>query len=135
MKEQSDKTQVYEIAFLLKTGATDEQLAATLANFGATVVNKGPVSQIQLAYTIKKQKSAQFSFWHFTLTDANKMKELANALNLLDSVIRSLVTKVIPPKEKTRGKKEEKKEVSAPVSQLDSLSNESLEKQLEEILK
>jgi ribosomal protein S6 len=145
MQTSVEKKTVYELAFLLKTGETEAALLEMLAQFKAEITSKVPLTQIQLAYPIAKQLSAQFGSYQFKLEDATAMKELSHALGLKDYLVRFLFVKL--PKTKPQAPRIrpvtgaaaplEKKATTAgaSVSRLDSLSNEKLEQTLEEILK
>jgi ribosomal protein S6 len=141
----SDKEVVYELAYVLRVGESEAAIDEVLAANGATVKHKSPLSQIQLAYPIKKQGVGQFGFYHLTFKTGDAVKIVSDALQLKDSVLRFLVVKV--PKEKPRSAPREPRageatatadSKAAPkpaVDRLDSLSNEKLSQTLEEILK
>lgn len=136
---------IYELAFLLRTGETDAALGEFLIKSGATIVTKGPMSQIQLTYPIKKQPSATFGFYHLTFKEGTSPTHLSHELDLKEYLLRHLFTKTpkksgrAAAKERAAGdrKSREAAAVAAPVAttRLDNLSNEKLEQTLEEILK
>ncbi len=148
IKEQS-KT-VYELAFLLKTGETDAALSEFLTKAGASIVYKGQVAPITLSYTIKKQPSASFGYYHLTFAEGINPVKLSHELDLKDYLLRHLFVKT--PKKSGRAALKERIQAAriskdAPVAapakagqasgatRLDGLSNEKLEQTLEEILK
>ncbi|MDO8602190.1 MAG: 30S ribosomal protein S6 [bacterium] len=149
--ETDNKTAVYELAFLLRTGETDAVLSEFLTKAGATILTKGAIVPIQLTYPIKKQPSAMFGFYHLTFKEAMSPTHLSEELNLKEYLLRHLFVK--PPKRTGRAAAKERaagdrktREASlassvspaassAHISRLDSLSNEKLEQTLEEILK
>ncbi len=141
---------IYELAFLLRTGETDAALEEFLKKSGATIVAKGPINQIQLTYTIKKQPSAMFGFYHLTFKEGTSPTHLSEELDLKEYLLRHLFVKV--PKTTGRAAAKERaasarKNRDAATSagggqagttstpRLDNLSNEKLEQTLEEILK
>ena len=136
----------YEIAFLLKDQGGEVVLEGVLKQFGAEISYKSAVATVNLAYPIKKRRQASFGFMNFSLLKENSAN-LTKALNLSPLVLRTLVisqpvnklskTKVLRnPKMESRvpmAAAEEKIFESAPSGGI--LSNEALEKKLEEILK
>lgn len=136
---------IYELAFLLRTGETDAALEEFLKKAGATIVSKGSQNNIQLTYTIKKQPSATFGFYHLTFAEGTNPTKLSHELDLKEYLLRHLFVKL--PKTtgraaaKERAAAERKNRTSEPASpaatpsRLDTLSNEKLEQTLEEILK
>jgi ribosomal protein S6 len=139
----SEKEVVYELAYVLRVGESESVIDEVLAAHKAVVKHKSPVSSIQLAYPIKKQGVAQFGYTHLTLPTGGAVKEISDALQLKDAVLRFLFTKV--PKLRLRARPEGKGKVEgaaaekpasvASLGRIDSLSNEKLSQTLEEILK
>ncbi len=142
----SDKEVVYELAYVLRVGESESSLDEVLKSHSATVKTKSPVTSIQLAYPIKKQEVGQFGYYHLTFPTGAAVKELSDALQLKEGVIRFIVTKV--PKTKPRP---ERRDPAAPaaavtavstaatpkpsIGRVDSLSNENLSHALEDLLK
>lgn len=136
----SEKVTVYELAYVLKVGESDAALDEVLKAHGAAVKHKSPLSQIQLAYPIKKQGVGQFGFTHLTFSDAGAVKQLSDALQLKENVLRFIIVKVPKSKPVVPGKAEKAAGTAAAAStvqvgNLDSLSNEKLSQTLEDILK
>jgi len=104
------------------------------------ILKEGEVFKIRLAYLIKKQSSGVFSFLQFFLKPEN-LTSLKKTLKLSPSILRFLVIKLKEKEGKMiqKGKKEEKARFISvePVIQkaVDALSNEELEKKIEEALK
>lgn len=135
----------YELAFLLKN--KEEGVVDVLLNqYSGEIFYRGPVAELRLAYPIQKQKQAYFGYVHFRIS-SEAIKTLVDSLQLHPAVLRVLV--ITPPFTK---KKEEKpyrtirksKVMSSPANSGEMsprpvtgglLTNEALEKQLEEILK
>lgn len=140
---------VYELAFLLRTGETDAALEEFIKKAGATIVAKGAINQIQLTYTIKKQPSAMFGFYHLTFKEGTSPTHLSHELDLKEYMLRHLFVKLpktsgrAAAKERAAGDRKSREAATAGASasaatatpRLDNLSNEKLEQTLEEILK
>ena len=136
----------YEIAFLLDSAEAEAEITKLLAKIKAEVTTAKPVSEISLAYPIKKHASAFFGFIRFKAM-TGEVAELKSDLRHNAKVLRSLVTVYIPVKlraMRTRNVERAaesaattKKESSstAKAGQAGAVSNEELEKTLEEILK
>lgn len=139
-----DTKQKYEFAFVLRTGESEEVVSAVLTQFGAEIVTTGAMEDIQLAYPIKKSTTGKLGYYHFTIANADSLKEIENKVKLDDRVLRHIIVRVEEKKPRAaKGQKPRTKKVSAKdiqsvtpeVSHIDTLSNEKLEKTLEEILK
>ncbi|MEK7115132.1 MAG: 30S ribosomal protein S6 [Patescibacteria group bacterium] len=135
----------YEVSFLGLTENTAQEVADILAKYKARVLVAGPVKQIELAYTIKKHKTAFFAYFQFqSLPEA--IKPLSDELSMKTDISRFLV--VTPPIKKAIERNREKpfdatqdksKETEPRAEEKISrapeiLSNELLEQKLEEIL-
>jgi ribosomal protein S6 len=132
----TDETKEYEIAFLVRDEKEAEEVLGIIARFGAEAVFHGPVEKISLAYPIKKETSAYFGYFHFAL-DPQKIASLAYELRMNPAIIRFLI--VSPPFVKIKAKIIQKTK-RAPQPAVERkieplpLSNEALEKKIEEIL-
>jgi len=136
----------YEIAFLLKSEEEQKKLLKILADFQLNIINEGKLSKIKLAYPIKKQNFAYFGYLYFSGTPDvinNLTKVLNNESNILRFII---ISQPVIEKEKILEKDSTIKKTSArqttktsPFTKktvsVETLSNEALEKKLEEILK
>ena len=143
--EQTDKKQ-YEISFLLKEEAGQKLVLDTIKELGGDIETESPVSKIALAYPIKKETSAFFGFLHFFLAPA-EIKELNHRMETTEAILRHLIItppfKKAPPRERPQSapaSKEEAPRASAVSKKAESpknevLTNEDLEKRIEEILK
>lgn len=138
----SDKKE-YELSFLLNEAGSISEIDKALANIKAEITTRGQISEIRLSYPIKKHTSAHFGYYYFMAhpEDVVKVKE---ELKLNPNVLRNLL--LTPPiKPMTREPRpikpiESKKEPAVKVEESRPaepriLSNEGLEKKLEEILK
>jgi len=128
----------YEISFVTQSEDA-ASMKAVLTKHGATIVNERPITKIQLAYKINKlgygfMGSAEF------LADGSAVRELRKELGMDKDIIRALIAKKPEMKgDEGRAPREgERRPPSAPQrlkSMLGSmLSNEALEKKIEEIL-
>lgn len=148
----------YELSFLLKAPEAETEIADVLSRHQLEVFEKSPISEIKLAYPIKKQNSAYFGFCYFRGQPENAPK-VSESLLLKSSVLRYLL--ITPPvKSKTDIRSKGRflgsgvgspavklpKEMSGPKGpataeadikppRQEILSNELLEEKLEEILK
>ena len=134
----------YELSFLLKMPEAETEIADVLSQHQLEIFEKGPVSEIKLAYPIKKQNSAYFGFCYFRgqPEDAQKVSE---SLLLKPSVLRYLL--ITPPVQSKPDISRRAPRPSVPVKpaapaemdvkppRQEILSNELLEEKLEEILK
>lgn len=137
--DQEDKPKKeYELAFLVNEETDAPGIVAALKAAGAEIHLEGPVRKIALAYEIKKQASACFGFVQFEMDPAGA-KALEGFISLRPEVLRSML--ITPPSAKAQpypqsaapqrpAAKPYEPKVASP-----SLSNEALEKKIEEILK
>lgn len=143
-----DEKKTYELAFMARDEKGIGELTSRIKEAGGEIVLEGTVEQMQLAYPIKKQTQAHFGYVHVKL-DADKVNPLMEGLEHAQGILRSLIIYPIVGKQKPRqmpmGDKSysttptasarpaaEKKPV-APTAPA-PLSNEALEKKIEEIL-
>lgn len=134
----SEDQKTYEVGYLLISPEAEQELARVLEQNKAGVMSVGKLSEIKLAYPIKKHQSALFGFAKFSAMPES-IAPIKASLSLNSGVLRFLIISFIPLKpsadqatEKVKSEPEIKnKEVKVP----EILSNEALEKKLEEILK
>jgi len=146
--EQAEKRS-YEIGFMARDEAGVAVLVNALKSHGGEIVLEGPVEQVPLAYKIKKQAQAHFGYLHFTM-DPAQTAVLSDVLERAEGVLRFLITTppfikqkprpMMPPdaawsssspRRAAEAAAQPEKKPAAP--QL-PLSNEALEKKIEEIL-
>jgi|YelNatPaOPRAMG01_1025707.scaffolds.fasta_scaffold10351_1 ribosomal protein S6 len=143
MENLEIENKTYEISFLVKTEEEISGVVDFLKNHKAEIISEPVAKNITLAYEIKKNKEAVFVYLKFKATGED-VKLIEKDLNLANLVIRFLI--IILPKEvyvkpRSENQVEEKKAKPAPVQHIQikqsnaSLSNEALEKKIEEILK
>lgn len=147
----ADDKKEYEIAFVLATEDAEGEIGKTIAANGMEVTGKGPVAALKLAYPIKKHVSGFFGYCWFSgmPSDVKKIKE---TLALQPNVLRFLIVTppVKPAARDSRGERlrdhsaapkpgqpavPQEKPAEQPAPAPEALSNELLEKKLEEILK
>jgi len=130
----------YELSFLLNVEEAAAAVEEFLISAETEIVSKGPLRTITLSYPIKKQETA---FWGFLVFRAlpEKIAEIRKAFHLHPQILRFLI--LTPPimaqEARRRGEAAEKPETitDTPITERFEppvLSNEALEKQIEEIL-
>jgi ribosomal protein S6 len=139
--EEKDKKE-YELAVLVKNETDVAPIVALVGKHGAEGISEPRAKRLGLAYEIKKQNEAVFASFTFKAY-GDGVKELESELNIRPDVLRFLIiasppvmehsTSTIPPHERqssrpVRNSFTEAKPASRP------LSNEALEKKIEEIL-
>lgn len=141
----------YEIGFLLKAEDEKSEIAKILKASGAEILEESPVSGIKLAYPIKKESFAYFGSVRF-LAEPGAMKEIDQETKNGADILRHIIT-IYPAEKIAKAKRErrqfvgEEKPVREPAQRMgmpsvparrakkpESLTNEDLEKKLEEIL-
>jgi len=135
----------YEISFLVKNEDEIPGVVSFLNQHNVEVLSEPRAKNMVLAYEIKKNKEAVFVYLTFKATGAD-VKKLEEELSMNNLTIRSLI--ICLPKKDLRSDaaedhvSEKKAKVSRPstpysevkLSSPRSLSNEALEKKIEEIL-
>lgn len=128
----------YEIAFLTRDEGGSGEIAKSLERAGAEITFPGPVEKINLTYAIRKETSACFGYLHFRLAP-ECLTALDRDLLMNPVVLRFLI--VSPPFVKAKPKMAPKAKARAlphqPIERNREplpLSNEALERKIEEIL-
>ncbi|MEK9154560.1 MAG: 30S ribosomal protein S6 [Patescibacteria group bacterium] len=137
----------YEISFLTVADEDINEVAKIISKHGASIIDEVKTSKIKLAYPIKRENFANFSYLCFSAA-TDVIKKINNDLKLNSKVLRFLiitppvVKSVISQKERRRitepmitGKEEKSEHRKSESKPAPALSNEELEKKLEEILK
>lgn len=131
----------YEIGFLVKEESS-EPIKNILQKNKAAVYEEGNLTRVALAYPIKKEKLAFFGYFRFTsLPEA--AADIQEALKLEPAVLRTIFIKLTRNSSKSEkvvpfeGKRAARRqpEVKKEGGGEGGLSNEDLEKKIEEILK
>ena len=123
----------YEISFLLGQEKDVEDVLKLLKREEAEIIFEGTLKKIPLAYKIKKQSEVYFGYLHFRMSK-DKVKSLEKDLLTTSTILRSLIVAppFVRPKPDTRARPRTAPEPSVPVGV--PLSNEALERKIEEIL-
>jgi len=121
----------YEISFILKE-ENAENLRSVLENEGGIILEELPMTKIRFAYEMNKEMQGFLGVIRFQ-TEPENVQGISNAIRLKGGLIRFLIRRkedsegsVIPSPRGIRKRKPRKSE--------ESLSNEALEKKIEEIL-
>ena len=141
LREESGE-KAYEVSFLAETEEKIEDIKRLVGQHGAVLAREFPQKKINLAYPIKHATQAIFAAWSVTASP-EKIKLLEKDLQGNKNVMRSLI--ITLPIEKNEDRVEEKKPVPARragflrreprAEKAKPLSNEAIEKKIEEILK
>lgn len=144
--EQEIKKENYELAFWMKVEASDP-VKAILAKNGAEIVKERPIQKMRLAFPIKKENFAFLGTMIFSVR-SEAVDVLKSDLNLESAILRYFLRKAKRPSEERRiegGEEGEtpakgrksffRKRIDVSKAAGDILTNEALEKKIEEILK
>src|SRR3989344_445762 len=134
----------YEIGFLASDEGGAQAVLEALKRRGAEILLEGPVEKITLAYAVKHQTSAYFGYMHFRVAP-DAVRVISDDAKGHTTILRSLVVTppLMKPKPRWDGSKlRQRAPIGAAPQQAPEapkgpmpLSNEALEKQIEEILK
>lgn len=144
MDETKDK-KTYELALLLKREEDLPGVLTLVAQHQGELVSEPRAKKLALAYKIKGETEAIFAYTDFSMLPGNA-KDLEHDLGTRQDVIRSMIIIAPPPSERrevpfsamppkrrgrpTTGRTAAESKPAAPRP----LSNEALEKKIEEIL-
>lgn len=130
----------YELAYLAQEEDGANLVRTALVREGGEIFSENPAERITLAYKIAKQSQAYFGWFHFRLAP-EALKAVDYELKTKPGILRFLI--ITPPFVKDRSKPVSrqkqgpasvaKAELVRPAPQA-SLSNEELERKIEEIL-
>jgi len=142
--ENQELQQEYEIGYLLKTEADREVVNRLLSQHEAVVTKEGPLRLTTLSYEIEKLNQAVFGWTRFTAQRSN-IPALEHDVKMSPQIVRSLLVVAEPIQEESSvassgegvSKKSESEVVVDASQSVGSaqLSNEDIEKKIEEILK
>lgn len=144
MEEPQDQ-KAYELSFLSKDEKGGSEVLELVKRLGGKIVLEGPFERISLAYPIKKEISAFFGFFHFRAAP-DIVCVIDRDLRAHPSILRFLIVSFVYAKQKLREDMRPRPRTSMPVqlpverierkpAEPLPLSNEALEKKIEEILK
>lgn len=142
-KEVADKKE-YEIAVLLKEEGFAKEVLQLLSRHGVEVREEGQLRKIQLAYPVGRERQAHFGFFH-VLGLPLEIKSLENDLRNQNGVLRSLIVVLESDKAAAEGAIRPRRPMMPPSPRRSmptgeqavrkTLSNEAIEKKIEEILR
>ncbi len=137
--EQDVKKEKYELAFWTKD-ENDALVKKVLAKHRAEIVKERPVQKMRLAFPIRKENYAFLGTVIFS-ADVSAAKDISADLNLETGVLRYFLRKAKKPSTDNRTENPEAPRERRPFFRLRSeaktdqvLTNEALEKKIEEIL-
>lgn len=137
----------YEVGFLARVENAGDDVNKLLTDSKCEIAERGALDRIILAYPVKKETAGYFGYYHFS-AEPSTIEKIRRELNLNPNILRFLF--ITPPAEKQpasivkteiRKRKtvakdiEPKVEIKKPSAAQPVLTNEALEKKLEEILK
>lgn len=133
MESQTEARPVYE---LMVMGATEDfsTIKERIKRFGGVVRSEKPAQKLRLAYPIKKQQYCFSATMEIELPPL-AVKDLTNELKLDESVLRSAIY-IAPEKIEEQSEKRAPRRPVRTVRKTaeTALTNEALEKKIEEIL-
>lgn len=144
MTSKEATTREYELAYLVKESSGSDIVRQAIIQRRGEIFSEEPPEKITLAYKIKKHSLAYWGWLHFRLSP-EALTELSRELRVNPAVLRFLV--ITPPFVKfSKAKPKAAPAVRAAVSPPETakparpavtapISNEALEKKIEEILK
>lgn len=140
----------YELCYLIISPDTEAEIAGLLSSCQSDILHQGQVSEIRLAYPIKKQQSAFFGFARFSTLPANAVP-IKTSLAQNQRILRSMLIKLSPKQLRNQvqatvnnergtvnseqGKVFQSKPSESKEPRSAVLTNQALEEKLEEILK
>lgn len=140
--DQADKKE-YEVAFLIKESDSPLPVREAVNRLGGEVTFEGETRPIAFAYPIEKELGGIFSFFHFLL-DPEKLSEFSKIMRMEKTALRFLVVKE-PIKREPKSDEDSIRKSSRQIyravpkepkkSVVGEVTNEDLERKLEEILK
>ncbi len=137
MKEEKNKKE-YELSFWLKEGAPLNKVESMLNTTGVKITYNSEAKRSRLSYPIKKETEGYFGFIHFN-GDEQDTKLIAHELKVDPEVLRFLISKnpikKSEPRDIRRQIPEAKFIQKIEEKPSDLVTNEELERKLEEILK
>lgn len=136
-KEKENEKKEYELAFWLKDESGLTKIKALLDDLGFEITYAPELKHTQFAYPINKETSGFFGFVHF-MGSAESITSLSHELKIEGSALRFLISKNPIKKSEIREMRRqvfEKKAEKIEPKPSDLVTNEELEKKLEEILK
>lgn len=130
-KMDENQKKSYEISYLLNPNEGSDLMSGLIKDMGLEIISEGGVTEMRLAYPVKKETRANFGYLHFG-AEPEVINKLRDSLQLNANVLRFLI--VTPPFVKTPSRREEGNYRVRPVEEArPEISNDALEEKLEEI--
>jgi ribosomal protein S6 len=136
MKEETGKKE-YELTFWLKDENDLAKIKSLMDDLGLEITYAPELRHTQFAYPIKKEASGFFGFFHF-MGNVENIASFNHELKVGGACLRFLISKNPIKKSEVREIRRqvtERKIEKAEPKPSDMVTNEELEKKLEEILK
>lgn len=125
----------YEISFLSEDPSLADEILSILNKFQAEIILDKKPEKINLAYPIKHKNQAFFGFFDFRLLP-EKILEIDKILRQNKNILRFMI--IVDPAIKDDKQKEKNKNQTSVISKMKinstQLTNQALEKKIEEIL-
>lgn len=134
MEEKEIDKKEYELSFLSKTEEGAKEIVELVRSLGGEITFESSVNKIALAYKINKEAAAFFGWIFFTALPKD-VKGIKDSLALKGDILRTLL--ITPPFVKGKPRPigaRPKPQKTSPEKPAQPLSNEALEKKIEEIL-
>ena len=133
MEEIKDTT-TYEIGFLLRSEEGLSFIKRLLQEQGAEISYESPLKQMSLAYPIEKQTSALFGFIHFSAQSESVPKIMRQTELEKESILRTLLVSDPAPIQRQEREDRSFSSETIPTKSASEVTNEDLEKTLQDIL-
>lgn len=138
MTKDEKNTNKYELAFWLKDESDASKIKSIMDDLGLQPFLTSELRHLQFAYPINKLTAGYFGFIHFEGLPEN-VSALNHALKVENACLRYIISKnpikKMEVREMRRPIPEKKAEKPAEPKSSEVVTNEELEKKLEEILK
>ena len=138
MTNEEKDTKKYELAFWLKDETDFSKIKSIMDDLGLQIYNTSELRHLQFAYPINKLTSGYFGFVHFEGSPEN-VASLGHSMKVENVSLRYIISKnpikKMELREMRRPMPEKKSEKPVEQKTSDVVTNEELEKKLEEILK
>lgn len=138
----------YELCYLLNVPETEAEITRLLSQYQCEVLHQSKLSEVRLAYPVKKHQSALLGFSQFSALPENAdniKKSLVANQKVLRSMLINLSSKRVAQIKEVETLKQDQgvdqkferpvKPIEPKVARPSALTNEALEEKLEEILK
>ena len=142
---ESSEPKLYEISFLVKDEKGGEEVLKLLKRSRAEIALEGQFERIQLAYPVLKETAAYFGYFHFN-AEPSVAAAIQKEMQMHPAILRFLLIAppyIKPNPREPRPMRDASPMPEAPIEKIERverkreglpLSNEALEKKIEEIL-